>query len=182
MFDDLVKNLDDVIKMVENDLQTVKTGRAKPSLIEQVQVEAYPGTRLPLVELAGISAPDPHMLTISPWDKSILKAIVSGIAASDLHLNPVIDGDMIRISIPPLTEERRLDLVKLTKQKIEGGKEMMREIRSEKKKAVEHKKGEADVSEDDIRGWLEELQQLHDEYVAKLDALFEQKEKELMAI
>ncbi len=182
MFDDFKQQLDEVIGMVEGDLQSVKTGRAKPDLVEQVLVEAYPGTRLPLVELASITAPDTHMLTISPWDKSVLKAIAAGLNASDLHLNPVIDGELIRINIPPLTEERRRDLVKLTKQKIEGGKEMLREVRTEQKKNIENKKGDAGVSEDDIHAWVEELQKIFDSYVEKLEAMFEQKEKELMVI
>jgi ribosome recycling factor len=180
MFDDLKPKMDQVIKVVEDDLAMVRTGRAKPNLVEQVEIEAYPGTRLPLRELATISAPDTHMLTIQPWDKSILKAIEVGLNKSDLNVNPVNDGQLIRISIPPLTEERRLDLVKLTKQKIEAGREMLRDERNEAKKNIDHKKGEPGVSEDDIKHWLEELQQIHDEYMKKLEDIGAVKEKELM--
>jgi ribosome recycling factor len=182
MFDDMKKSLEQVLKVVSEDLQMVRTGRAKPSLVEEVMVEAYPGTRLPLKELAGISAPDPHMIVIQPWDQSVLHKIEVGLQKSDLNLGPVVDGNLIRISIPALTEERRLDLVKMVKQKIESGHEMMRSVRVEQKKEVDDQKGKAGVSEDDIKNWLAEMQKIHDEYLKKLEELGEKKEKELMEI
>jgi ribosome recycling factor len=182
MFDDVRNTMDQVMRVVAADLDMVRTGRAKPSLIEEVLIEAYEGTRLPLKELASINAPDPHMLTIQPWDQSVLKKIETGLQKSELHLNPVVDGQMIRISIAPLTEERRLDLVKLTKQKLESGREMLRNARNEAKKDIDGKKGMPVVSEDDIKHWLEDLQKIHDEYMVKLEEMGEKKEKELMTI
>lgn len=183
MFEEMKKKLEMTLKVVGDDLLMIKTGRAKPSLVEGVMIEAYEGTaRMPLNELASITAPDPTQILVSPWDQSILKKIVAGLAASELNLNPIVDGNMIRMVIPALTEERRKDLVKLVRQKIEGGKEMMREVRNETKKMVDGKKDEPDVSEDDIKRWLEEMQTIFEEYSQKLVGLGEEKETELMSI
>jgi ribosome recycling factor len=126
MFDDLKVKLEKTLEVVQRDMAMVRTGRATPALIEQVRVEAYPGTMLPLVELAGITAPDPHMLVVQPWDQSVIRAISEGISKADLKLNPMIDGQLIRITIPALTEERRLELTKLVKQKVETGRKTKR--------------------------------------------------------
>jgi len=182
MFDDMKKNLDQTLAVVKDDMMMIKTGRAKPSLIEGVEVEAYPGTWLKLMEVATISAPDSHLLVIQPWDQSVIKHIVTGLNKSEMQLNPVVDGTIVRISIPPLTEERRKDLVKLVKQKIESGKEMMRGVRNDIKKEIEDKEGDAGVSEDDVRRWLDEMQKVYEDYIAKLDELGEHKEAELMEI
>lgn len=182
MFDQMNEHMEQVIKVVEEDLAMVRTGRAKPDLVERTMIEAYPGTVLPLIELATISAPDSHMLVVQPWDQSVLKKVETGLQKSDLNLNPVVDGQVIRISIPPLTEERRLDLVKLTKQKIESGREMLREVRNDTKKEIDGKKGEPGVSEDDIKQWLDKMQEIHDTFMERLETIGEAKEKELMAL
>jgi ribosome recycling factor len=182
MFDEMEDKLKRVVEHVKQDLNGIKTGRAKPSLIEHVLIEAYEGQRMQLVELASISAPDPHMLLVQPWDQSVISKIEKGLATSEMHFNPVVDGQVIRISIPPLTEERRRELVKLVGQKLEAGKEMMRGIRNETKRDIDEKKGKDGVSEDDVRGWMEEMQTLHDTYITQLDDLGEAKEKELMEI
>ena len=182
MFDKMKAKMEELVKMMTADLAGVKTGRAKPNMIEQVMIEAYEGQRMPLVELASISAPDPHMLMIQPWDQSIVKKIEAGLRIADLQLNPVVDGQMIRISVPPLTEEKRRDLVKLVKQKLEGGKEMMRGVRNDEKREIDHKKGEPGVSEDDIRNWLEEMQKIFEGYTEKLEEMGKKKEGELMEI
>lgn len=182
MFDEMKKKLEAVVELVKNDMNSVKTGRAKPSLIEHIQIEAYEGATMPLVELASISAPDPHLLVVSPWDQSVIKKIETGLSKSDMQLNPVVDGQVIRINIPALTEERRRDLVKLTKQKLESGKEMMRGIRNEMKKDVDSKEGQPGVSEDDINLWMKEMQEIYEDFMKQLDDLGEVKEKELMEI
>lgn len=183
LFDEMKRKLEATLKVVEEDLGMIKTGRAKPSLVEHILIEAYEGAgRMPLMELSSITAPDPTMLVISPWDQTVVKKILSGLAQSDLHLNPVMDGNVIRIAIPPLTEERRRELVKMVHQKVEGGKEMMRDVRNDTKKMVDHQKDEADVSEDDIKRWLLEMQNLFDDYIEKLENLGEEKEKELMVL
>lgn len=182
MFDLMKQKMDRVLSVVEGDLAQIKTGRAKPSLIEHISVEAYPGQRLELREVASISAPDPHLLVISAWDKSIVGTIAKALSTGGMGLNPVVEGEMIRIGVPPLTQERREELVKMVAQRIESGRAMMRGVRSDEKKAIEETKGSAGVSEDDIAHNLAEMQKLVDDYLAKLEALGEAKEKELLEV
>lgn len=173
--------LDNTIEVVKKDLSSVRTGRAKPSLVEDVKVEAY-GTIMTLKELATISAPDTSLITISPWDKGLVAAISSGIQKSGLNLQPIVDGDMIKIALPSLTEERRLELVKLVHQKIEAGKVMIRGVRTEIKEQIEAQEGEAGISEDSIKGWLESMQKTIDQYMMSIEQLGRDKEKELMTL
>lgn len=168
-----------VVSVVQDDLATVRTGRAKPSILENVSVEAY-GTRMRLQELAAITAPEPSMLIVAPWDKSVLQAVEKGIASAGLNLNPVVDGDQIRIAIPALTQERRQELVKAVKQKIESGREMMRDVRLKHKKEVDGQKGKPGVSEDNIAYGLDQLQKDTDAMMEKLELIGKQKEQELM--
>lgn len=176
------QQFDGVVGVIAGDLATVKTGRAKPELVENVMVEAYPGTRLTLKELATISAPDPHQLVIKPWDQNILAAIEKGLAISDVGLNPVVDGDIVRISIPALTEERRKELVMLVNKKLEAGKNLMRRERQEIKNKIEAQKGQPNVSEDDIFRQVEELDKLTGEIMIKIDGMGKDKEVELMRV
>ncbi len=171
-----------VVEVIRGDLGTVKTGRAKPELVENVMVEAYPGTRLTIKELATISAPDPHQLVIRPWDQNILAAVEKGLAVSDMGINPVVDGDIVRIVIPSLTEERRKDLVMLVHKKLEAGKNLLRRERQELKNKIEAQKGQPNISEDDIFGEVEELDKLTNEFMGKIDEMGKVKEQELMQI
>ena len=173
------RDADKVLEVVGGDMATVKTGRAKPSLVENVSVEAY-GTRMKLMELATISAPDTTMIMINPWDKGNLAAIEKGIASAGLNINPVVESDHIRIVIPPLTQERRQEMVKLVKQKLESGKQMVRDVRLKYKKMIDDQKGKPGISEDTISADLETLQKKMDEYVAKLEKVVQEKETELM--
>lgn len=175
------EKMQSVLQVVKEDFKGIKTGRAKPSLIEDVKVQAYDST-MTLKEVASISASDSHLLVVSPWDKSLLNNIEEAIARSDLNLNPVVETDIIRIKVPPLTEETRRDLVKLTKQKLESGRRLLRQVRTETKQEIEDLEGEAGVSEDDIRRWLEDLQKLRDKYRDKLEELGKNKEKQLMEV
>ena len=170
-----------LVQVVLNDMATVKTGRAKPSLVENVEVEVY-GTTMKVMELATISSPDTSMLVIAPWDSSVLSAINKGILAAGLNLNPVVDSNQIRISIPPLTEERRLEMVKLVKQKLESGKQMVGDLRSKFKKMIDDQKGKPGISEDDIERDLEAMQKEVEALSTKLEDLSKKKETELMEI
>jgi ribosome recycling factor len=183
MFDpgQFTRDSEKVQQVVRDDMATVRTGRAKPSIVENVMIEAY-GTQMRLVELAAISAPDPGLIVVSPWDKSVLQAVEKGIAASGLNLNPVVDGDQIRIVIPSLTQERRQEMVKLVKQKLETGKQMMRDVRLKHKKMIEDQKGKPGVSEDDIENDLKKLQTATDGAIAQLEKLSSEKEVELMQL
>lgn len=173
--------MEGVVEIVEEDFAMVKTGRAKPNLVEKVQVEAYQ-TRMPLIELAAISAPDPNLIVIQPWDESIVDNIVKAIAQSDLNLNPIYEGGVIRIQVPPLTEERREELVKLVSQKIESGRVLLRQVRQEVKKKVEGMKGQPGVSEDDIHRLMEELEKVTEEFIKKVEDMGRTKEEELRTI
>ena len=176
------KKMDEVLDLVKEDLLGVQTGRAKPDMVESIKVEAYEGSWLTIRELANISASDSRTLVIKPWDQSTLKNMVKGIQESDLQVSPVVDGDLIRIIIPALNQERRQELVKVVKQKIEAGKAMLRQVRLEVKKEIDKQKDQTGVSEDDVHNLLEELQKLINEYNQKLDAQEKQKEQELMSL
>jgi len=172
-----------VLEVVRDDLSTVKTGRAKPDLVAnlQIAVQSY-GSTLKLLELANISAPDSQTLLISPWDKNVLEDISRGISKSDLNLNPVVDGQSIRISIPALTQERRIELTKMVDKKVEGGKVLLREERQKIKKEIDAEKGKAGVSEDDIFKSIEELDKKTKGWEVKIDELGSAKKAELMAV
>ena len=168
-------------EVVKKDLATVRTGRAKPSLVEDVKVEAY-GSTMTIKELATISAPDTSLILISPWDKSVVAAISSGIQKSGLNIQPIVDGETVKISIPALTGERRAELVKLVHQKVESGKVLIRQIRTEVKAEIEAQEGSAGVSEDNINYWVTEMQKRVDEATGKIEAQGAEKERELLTL
>lgn len=171
-------DVEKLISVFIADLATIRTGRAKPSLVENLIVEAY-DSRMKLLELANISAPEPTQIIIKPWDQSLIAAIEKAISASDLHINPVVDGQQIRISIPPLTGERRQELGKLVVQKLHSSEEMLRDIRTKYKKQIDAQKGMPGVSEDDIKRDLEALQKLTDDSTKRLVEISTAKEKEV---
>ena len=177
----LKNRLELAIDVVKKDLSTVRTGRAKPSLVEDVKVEAY-GTYMAIKELATISAPDTSLIVIAPWDKGMVAAISAGIQKSGLNIQPIVDAGTVKISIPALTQERRQELVKLVHQKLEAAKVMIRQIRTEIKEEIEAQEGEAGVSEDSIKMWLESMQKSVDQYMLKIEELGKDKEKELMTL
>jgi ribosome recycling factor len=178
---DLKARLNTALENVRKDIATVRTGRAKPSLVEDVKVEAY-GAFMSIKELATISTPDTTLILISPWDKSLTGAIATGIRKAELNINPVVDGETVKVVIPALTQERREELVKIVHQKIETGKVMVRQIRTEIKEEIEAQEGESGVSEDDVKSWLQNMQKSVDECMAKLEDVGKDKEKELMTI
>lgn len=171
----------EIIALLTDDLKSIKTGRAKPSLLEDLKVEAY-GSLMKMKELGSISVADPHSLIISPWDKTLIKAIEKAILASSLHLNAAINNDLIRVKIPSLTEETRKDLVKLVYQKIESARKLLRQTRNEAKNEIEALKGTGGISEDDIKQGLEDLQELVNQTGAEFEKLAKLKEAELMTI
>jgi ribosome recycling factor len=172
--------MDKVMKVVTDDMATIRAGGAKPSLVENMIVTVYGGQKMRLVELATILAPDPTLITVTPWDKSVIKDIEKAFGESELGLTAANAGSLLRIVIPPLTEERRADFVKLVKQKLESGKVMLRNVRQEQRDAVEKQKGKSGISEDDIKRQLEELDKTTAEYTGKLETIAADKETELM--
>lgn len=165
------------IEILKSELSTIRTGRATPALIENIEIEAY-GTRMRLMELATISSPDVHLLIVTPFDRSNLESIVKAISSSNTGLNPVPEENLIRISVPSLTNERRMELVKMMHQKLEGGKIMVRQTRRDVMDDIAK-----NAENDDEKKRLEkELQLLVDEMIAEIDLLGSQKEKELTTI
>ncbi len=180
-FSFFTQKADKTLQHIQQDIGTLRTGRASVQMMDPVSVEAY-GTHMKVNEVANISAPDPGMLVISPWDKSLLGTIEKAISISGLNIHPVVDGDIIRIVVPPLTEERRKEMVKLLHQKIESGRVMMRNVRAEIKKEIDGQKDTAGVSEDTMKLDLQELEKQNKHYMDLIDQLAQDKEKELMTV
>lgn len=166
---------------VQQEVRTLRTGRASAELLDPVRVDAY-GSTMRLVEVASVTAPDATLLVVSPWDKSLVGAIEKAIASAGLNLNPVVEGQIIRIAVPALTQERRQEMVKLLHQKIEAGKVTIRTIRTDTKQEIENQKGTAGVSEDDIESELTMLDDAVKVSLARLDELQTQKEAELLHV
>ncbi len=167
------------IEALKRDLSTVRTGRAAPALIEQLQVEAY-GVATPLIQLAAISAPEPRLLVIQPWDKSLLRAVEKAIQASDLGLTPNNDGALIRIVIPPLSEERRKELVKVVHKKVEDARVEIRTHRRHGADELHKKEKDVGVSADEMKRLLDQLQRLHDRVILQAEEIGAAKEREIL--
>lgn len=171
------------LQVLMGDIATVRTGRATPALVEHVVVSVYGGTqRLKIMELATISASDPQTLVLSPFDTSILPEIQKGIMEANIGLTPSTDGNVIRISIPPLSEERRIELIKLMKQKLENGRIAIRQIRQDARNSVRKKHIDKEMSEEEMYRIEKEIQKITDEVMLQVDEMGRKKEEELMKI
>jgi ribosome recycling factor len=183
MISDLLSDAERKMEMatdhVASEFSTVRTGRANPQLLHRISVEYY-GQPTPLQQLASIAVPEARLLVIQPFDKTSVGDIERAINQSDLGLNPSNDGSVIRIAFPPLTEERRRDLIKVVKHMAEEGRVAIRNIRRHSKTDMEAMHG--DISDDDIRRGEEELQKLTDRFVVKVDQLLSHKEEELLEV
>jgi len=167
------------IQALEEDLAGIRTGRAHPALVEKLPVEYY-GIPTPLIQLASISVPEPRMLLIRPFDASTLRAIERSIQASDLGLTPNNDGKAIRLNLPPLTEERRRDLVRLVHSRVEEGRVAVRNVRRDMIKDLKDFEEEKMISEDDLAIGEEELQKITDRFIEEMNAIGTHKEKEIL--
>ena len=170
--------MDKTVEAVKREFATVRTGKATTALLDLVRVEAY-GNEMPLTQVASVAAPEPKLLTVQPWDKTLLKAIEKAILASDLGLTPSNDGNIIRIPLPALTEERRKELVKVIHKLAEEGRVAIRHARTEtiaKIKKVEH------VSEDEKKKAEKDIQKVHDEHLKLVDGAVKGKEAEIMEV
>lgn len=166
---------------LKKELATIRTGRATPAIVEHVRVE-YAGVPTPLNQIAGISAPEASLLIIQPWDKGSIRSIEKAILTSDLGLNPVSDGNVLRISIPPLSEERRQELTKMVRRRVEERRIAIRNLRREaadELKDLEKNKG---ISEDEHKRILNQLQKLTDSFIADTEQIGQDKEAELMEV
>lgn len=170
-----------VVERLEHDFATIRTGRASPALLDRVKVSYY-GSELPINQLATVSVPEARMLVITPWDRGSIKAIEKAITASDLSLNPSSDGNVIRLEIPALTEERRKELAKLVGQKAEEARVAVRNIRRDANSSLEKMEKSQGLSEDDVMRGKKEVQELTDEAIKEIDAAAERKSEEVMEL
>jgi ribosome recycling factor len=169
------------VKTLEEDLAAIRTGRASPALVERLEVDYY-GTRTPLQQIANISAPEPRLVTIKPFDPSTMKDIERAIQVSDLGLTPSNDGKIIRLSIPPLTEERRHELVKLVRSRAEEARVAVRNVRRDVQNELRDLEKEKEISEDELYRSEERLQKLTDDHVEAINAVSEKKEAEVLEV
>lgn len=169
------------VESFKHELGKIRTGRAHPSLLDQVTVEYY-GSTVPITQVANVVAEDARTLLVTPWEKDMVKVVEKAILTSDLGLNPATAGMAIRVPMPPLTEERRRDLVKVVKQEAENGKIAIRNIRRDANNDLKELLKEKEISEDDERRGQEIIQKLTDKHVEEIDEIFAVKEQELMEV
>jgi len=169
------------IGVLKRDLATIRTGHANPALIEHIKVE-YAGVPTPLIQLASISAPGARLLVIQPWDKSNIRSIEKAILTSDLGLNPTSDGSVIRINVPPLSEERRQELIKVARGRVEKEKVVIRNLRREAMDELRWLEKNKDISQDELKRALDQLQKLTDSFIANAEQVGRDKELELTEV
>jgi ribosome recycling factor len=178
---DLENRMEKTIEVFQENLSEIRAGRANPAILNKINVEYY-GVPTPINQVAGISVPEARMIVIQPWDASVLKAIEKAILASDIGLNPNNDGKVIRLNFPELTEERRKDLVKDIKKIAEEARVSVRSVRRDGMEDAKAKCKNSEISEDEKSDLEDKIQKLTDKYVAEVDKLLENKEKEIMNI
>lgn len=185
MVNDIVKDVEDrmdkCIKALEREFLTIRTGRANPAILDNVKVESY-GTFMPINQVATVSCPEPRLIMIQPWDKSTISAIEKAIQKADLSLNPASDGNVVRIQIPELTEERRKELVKVVKTKSEDTKVAVRNVRRDGNDMVKVLEKDKTISEDEGIAATATIQKVTDKFIEKAQKLAENKEKEILSI
>jgi ribosome recycling factor len=169
------------VDAMERDFQGIRTGRASTALVERLHVDYY-GTQTPLNQLAGISVPESHQIVIQPWDRSVLGAIEKAIQKSDLGLVPNVDGTVVRLNIPPLTEERRRDLVKSVHKRMEEARVEVRNLRRDAADDLKKEERDGSVGADEAHRQLDQLQKTTDRWIGEVDRLGEAKEQEVMEV
>jgi ribosome recycling factor len=180
-FKDVEAHMNKCVEVTRAEFAGIRTGRASPALLDRLHVEAY-GQVVPLKQVASITAPDARSLVIQAWDKTVVPEIRKAIEKSDLGLTPNVDGTAIRLTIPPLNEERRKDLVKLVRKKGEDGKIAVRNVRHKAHDDLKHQLKNGEITEDDNKRLQEQLQKLTDRFIKEIDALVAAKEKEIMEV
>ncbi len=184
MSDRIVEYQDKMQKTIdhmESDFSAIRAGRANPHVLDKIRVDYY-GTPTPVQQVGNISVPDPRIIQIQPWEKSLLKNIEKAIQASDIGINPTNDGTVIRLVFPELTEERRKDLVKDIKKKGEEAKVAIRNIRRDGNDAFKKLTKNEDVSEDEVKDLEDELQKITDKFIKQVDVLVDEKSKDIMKV
>ena len=178
---DAEHRMQSAVSALDRDLGTVRTGRARPALVETLKVEYY-GTPTPLNQMAAINAPEPRLITIQPWDKTQLGTIEKAIQKSDLGLTPTNDGNIIRLVVPPLTEDRRKELVKTVHKKVEDARIAVRNVRRDSLDHLRKAQHDKAITDDDERGAQARLQKITDKYIAEVDRHGHAKEQELLEV
>lgn len=173
--------MEKAVEAMKREFGSVRTGKATPALLDTVRVDAY-GSKMPLAQVATVSAPEARMLIVQPWDKGLMKMIEKAIQESELGLNPANDGNVIRVPVPALNEERRRDMVKLLHKLAEEGRVAIRHARQEANKDIKTKQTKHEISEDDARRQTDQVQKLTDDYIGKIDQLLKSKEHEVMEV
>lgn len=175
------EHMDAAVEAMRREFSGVRTGKATAALLDTVRVDAY-GSKMPLNQVATVNTPEPRLIVVQPWDKALIGEIERGIQASSLGLNPANDGTVIRVPIPPLSEERRKDMVRLLHKMAEEGRISVRHARQEANKEIKQREQDHDMSEDEARRQLDEVQKITDEYIARIDELMKTKEAEVMEV
>lgn len=181
LLSDAEKNMQKSVEVVKKEFASLRAGRATPALLDKIMVQYY-GTPTPVNQLANINIPEARLLVIQPWDKNALPDIEKAILKSDLGITPASDGNVIRLTVPQLTKERRIELVKVIKKKAEEGRVAIRNLRREANDVLKGQQKNGDISEDELRRLQDEVQKLTDKYIKEIDALFAAKEKEILTI
>ena len=179
--DDLVRRMDGAVEVLRKEFAGLRTGRATPSLLEPIVVQAY-DTEMPLNQLSSISVPEPRMLSVQVWDKSMLKAVEKAIMNANLGLNPIVDGQLVRVPIPELNEERREELSKIAGKYAELGRIAVRNVRRDGMDTLKHMERDGEMSQDDQRLWGDEIQSITDDHIGKIDGLLDEKQQEIMQV
>ncbi|HPP36942.1 MAG TPA: ribosome recycling factor [Thermosynergistes sp.] len=179
MLKELSIRMEKVVSHLREELVALRTARAHPALVEGINVEYY-GSTMPIKQLATVTVPEPRQLMIIPWDKSAVKAIEKAIMASSLGVTPQSDGESIRLTLPELTRERRTELVKLVRRHAEDARVAIRNLRRNALEDVKKKEKDGEITEDDLKRYREEIQNITDEFIKKVDQVMEEKEKEIM--
>ena len=169
------------VEAMERDFQGVRTGRASTALVERITVDYY-GTQTPLNQLAGISVPEPHQIVIQPWDRGVLGAIEKAITKSDIGITPNVDGTVVRLNIPPLTEERRKEIVRVVHKRMEEARVEIRNLRREAADSLKREEREGDVGADEAHRQHDQVQRITDRFIADVDRLGGAKEEEVLAV
>jgi ribosome recycling factor len=178
---DIEEKMKKSVEAVQRQFMNIKAGKASPSMFENIKVEYY-GTLMNINQVASINIPEPKVVEIDPWDKSLLKEIEKAIQKSEIGLTPINDGKIIRIILPSLTEERRKEIIKMAKKISEDGKIAIRNIRRESNEILEKAKENKEISEDEVKKMKEQIQKITDKYIQEIDKIFLAKEKEIMEV
>lgn len=178
---ELINKMDGSIQHLEKEFQTIRTSRANPTMLENIFADAY-GAKTPINQLGNVSSPDTSLLTIQVWDTNLLKSIETAILESNLGINPQVDGSLIRLNIPKLSEERRNELTKIASQYAENSKISIRNIRRDFIDSKKNEKKESQISEDELKKFLTEAQNYTDKYISNIDKILEQKKTDIMKV